>query len=88
MMPGDIFKNKNGSFVLGGINGLTIFKENDMFSNKLPIKIYFSKIWVNTGRCDLSRLSRLSSLVPYCTTSRGGTHTHTRQFSLILVEIG
>lgn len=47
MMPGDILKDDNRNFILGGVNGFSTFTEQKLFSNSLPVNIYFSKLYVN-----------------------------------------
>lgn len=59
MMPGDIIKNMTGDFVMGGINGIAMFNEKKIFSKRLPIKIYFSKLLVNNQEVRLNDESNI-----------------------------
>ncbi|NDP21070.1 MAG: response regulator [Paludibacter sp.] len=47
MMPGDIFMGENGDIFMGGVNGFSSFNEKRLFSESLPVSIYFSKLYVN-----------------------------------------
>lgn len=47
MIPGDIIRLQNGEYILSGVNGIAVLYETNFLSNKLPVKIYFSKLRVN-----------------------------------------
>lgn len=47
MIPGDIIQDSKGNMVMGGLNGMASVNERDLFPVNLPIKIYFSKLWIN-----------------------------------------
>ena len=47
MIPGDIMKTSDNRIVMGGINGLAIISESNLFPESLPTKMFFSKLFVN-----------------------------------------
>lgn len=47
MIPGDIMKSSDDNFILGGTKGITIISKDDLFSENLPTKLFFSKLFVN-----------------------------------------
>ena len=49
MIPGDIMKTSDNRIVMGGINGLAIISESNLFPESLPTKMFFSKLFVNNN---------------------------------------
>lgn len=47
MIPGDIMKSSDSRIIMGGINGLAMISENNLFPESLPTKMFFSKLFVN-----------------------------------------
>lgn len=47
MIPGDIMKSSSNHIIMGGINGLTMISESNLFPESLPTKMFFSKLFVN-----------------------------------------
>ncbi len=47
MIPGDIIRDWNGNIVMGGTNGIAVVSENRLFSENLPVRMYFSKLRIN-----------------------------------------
>lgn len=59
MIPGDIMRTSDGHIIMGGINGLTIISENNLFPESLPNKMFFSKLFVNNKEVAANDSSRI-----------------------------
>jgi len=47
MIPGDIVKTRDNRFVIGGVSGIVIIDKDNLFPERLPAKMFFSKLFVN-----------------------------------------
>ena len=59
MIPGDIMKTSDNRIVMGGINGLAIISESNLFPESLPTKMFFSKLFVNNKEVAANDSSRI-----------------------------
>ena len=59
MIPGDIMRSSDNRFVMGGINGIATVSEDDLFSESLPTKTFFSKLFVNNKEVAANDSSRI-----------------------------
>ena len=59
MIPSDIMKTSDNRIVMGGINGLAIISENNLFPESLPAKMFFSKLFVNNKEVSANDSSRI-----------------------------
>lgn len=47
MLPGCVIRNHAGNMILGGLNGITVLDDRAMLAGTLPIRLFFSKLWIN-----------------------------------------
>lgn len=59
MIPGDIMKSSDNRIIMGGINGLAIISESNLFPESLPTKMFFSKLYVNNKEVVANDSSRI-----------------------------
>lgn len=67
MIPGDIMKSSDNRIIMGGINGLAIISESDLFPESLPTKMFFSKLFVNNKEVMTNDSSRILSHALFAT---------------------
>lgn len=67
MIPGDIMKSSDNRIIMGGINGLAIISESDLFPESLPTKMFFSKLFVNNKEVVANDSSQILSHALFAT---------------------
>lgn len=59
MIPGDIMKSSDNRIIMGGINGLAMISEKNLFPESLSTKMFFSKLFVNNKEVSANDSSRI-----------------------------
>ena len=65
---GSIFNSTSGEVVMGGIDGMTTFREESLTNLGKPYKMRFNDLWVNNQKVSpMDNTGILKQALPYCT---------------------